>query len=136
MIYERMKGQSTKKYKTSEHAENVLVLNSLSALATRNWTNATFEGVNKVSGKYFNTLMLRKLSAANLRYAFRYIGVVQEGPYKGSTSRFEFECLWSIGPLCGIDRLDTIIEAMRIVNKYGMDGISIGVVVAFADGPL
>ena len=28
--------------------------------------------------------------------------------------------------------LDAIIEAMRIVNEYGMDGISIGVVVAFA----
>jgi aldehyde:ferredoxin oxidoreductase len=40
--------------------------------------------------------------------------------------------LWSMGPLCGIDRLDAIIEAMRIVNEYGMDGISIGVVVAFA----
>jgi len=37
-----------------------------------------------------------------------------------------------MGPLCGVDRLDAIIEAMRIVNEYGMDGISIGVVVAFA----
>jgi len=37
-----------------------------------------------------------------------------------------------MGPLCGIDRLDAIIEAMRITNEYGMDGISIGVVVAFA----
>jgi aldehyde:ferredoxin oxidoreductase len=31
-----------------------------------------------------------------------------------------------------VDRLDAVIEAMRIVNEYGMDGISIGVVVAFA----
>jgi aldehyde:ferredoxin oxidoreductase len=61
-----------------------------------------------------------------------HIAVVPEGPYKGSTSRLEFECLWSMGPLCGVDRLDAIIEAMRIVNEYGMDGISIGVVVAFA----
>jgi aldehyde:ferredoxin oxidoreductase len=37
-----------------------------------------------------------------------------------------------MGPLCGVDRLDAVIEAMRIVNEYGMDGISIGVVVAFA----
>jgi len=42
LIYERMKGPSTKKYKTLGTPENVLVLNSLSALATRNWTNATF----------------------------------------------------------------------------------------------
>ena len=47
MIHERMKGPSTKKYKTLGTPENVLVLNSLSALATRNWTNATFEGARQ-----------------------------------------------------------------------------------------
>src|SRR4030043_2078685 len=52
MIHERMKGPATKKYKTLGTPENVLVLNSLAALATRNWTNATFEGADKVSGEY------------------------------------------------------------------------------------
>ena len=77
--------------------------------------------------------MLRKLSAAQLAgMRCDHMAVVPEGPDKGSTSSLEFECLWSMGPLAGIDRLDAIIEAMRIVNEYGMDGISIGVVVAFA----
>src|SRR5512137_250676 len=133
LIHERMKGPSTKKYKTLGTPENVLVLNSLSALATRNWTNATFEGANKVSGEYFNEHYVKKIvGCATCGMRCDHIGVVPEGPYKGSTSRLEFECLWSMGPLCGVDRLDAIIEAMRIVNEYGMDGISIGVVVAFA----
>jgi aldehyde:ferredoxin oxidoreductase len=133
MIYERMKGPATKKYKTLGTPENVLVLNSLSALATRNFTNSQFDGAEKVSGEYLNEHYVKKIvGCATCGMRCDHIAVVPEGPYQGATSRLEFECLWSMGPLCGIDRLDAIIEAMRIVNDYGMDGISIGVVVAFA----
>ncbi len=133
MIHERMKGPATKKYKTLGTPENVLVLNSLSALATRNFTNAQFEGAEKVSGEYLNEHFVKKIvGCATCGMRCDHIAVVPEGPYQGATSRLEFECLWSMGPLCGVDRLDAIIEAMRIVNEYGMDGISIGVVVAFA----
>ena len=133
LIHERMKGPATKKYKTLGTPENVLVLNSLSALATRNWTNATFEGAERVSGEYLNEHYVKKIvGCATCGMRCDHIAVVPEGPYQGSTSRLEFECLWSMGPLCGVDRLDAVIEAMRIVNEYGMDGISIGVVVAFA----
>jgi aldehyde:ferredoxin oxidoreductase len=133
MIYERMKGPATKKYKTLGTPENVLVLNSLYALATRNFTNSQFEGAEKVSGEYLNEHYVKKIvGCATCGMRCDHIAVVPEGPYKGATSRLEFECLWSMGPLCGIDRLDAIIEAMRITNEYGMDGISTGVVVAFA----
>jgi aldehyde:ferredoxin oxidoreductase len=133
MIFERMEGPATKKYKTLGTPENVLVLNSLFALATRNFTNASFEGADKVSGENLNEHYVKKIiGCATCGMRCDHIAVVPEGPYKGSTSRLEFECLWSMGPLCGVDRLDAVIEAMRIVNEYGMDGISIGVVVAFA----
>jgi aldehyde:ferredoxin oxidoreductase len=133
MLHERMKGPATKKYKTLGTPENVLVLNSLYALATRNFTNSQFEGAQKVSGEYLNEHYVKKIvGCATCGMRCDHIAVVPEGPYQGSTSRLEFECLWSMGPLCGVDRLDAIIEAMRIVNEYGMDGISIGVVVAFA----
>jgi aldehyde:ferredoxin oxidoreductase len=133
MIYERMKGPATKKYKTLGTPQNVLVLNSLNALATNNFSNSQFEGAEKVSGEYLNEHYVKKIvGCATCGMRCDHIAVVPEGPYQGSTSRLEFECLWSMGPLCGIDRLDAVIEAMRIVNEYGMDGISIGVVVAFA----
>jgi aldehyde:ferredoxin oxidoreductase len=133
MIHERMKGPATKKYKTLGTPQNVLVLNSLAALATNNFNKATFEGAERVSGEYLNEHYVKKIvGCATCGMRCDHIAVVPEGPYQGATSRLEFECLWSMGPLCGVDRLDAIIEAMRIVNEYGMDGISIGVVVAFA----
>jgi len=133
LIHERMKGPATRKYKTLGTPENVLVLNSLAALPTRNFAQATFEGADKVSGEYLNEHYVKKIvGCATCGMRCDHIAVVPEGPYQGATSRLEFECLWSMGPLCGVDRLDAIIEAMRLANHYGIDGISTGVVIAFA----
>lgn len=133
MIHERMKGPATRKYRTLGTPENVLVLNSLAALPTRNFTDATFEGAEKVSGEYLNEHFVKKIiGCATCAMRCDHIAVVPEGPYKGSTSRMEFECLWALGPSCGVDRLDAIIEAMRLCNYYGVDGISAGVTVGFA----
>lgn len=133
MIHERMKGPATRKYRTLGTPENVLVLNALAALPTRNFTQATFEGAEKVSGEYLNEHFVKKIiGCATCGMRCDHIAVVPEGPYKGSTSRMEFECLWALGPSCGVDRLDAIIEAMRLANYYGMDGISAGVTIGFA----
>jgi aldehyde:ferredoxin oxidoreductase len=133
LIHERMKGPATRKYRTLGTPENVLVLNALAALPTRNFSQATFEGAEKVSGEHLNERYIKKIiGCATCGMRCDHVGVVQEGEYKGSTSRVEFECLWALGPLCGVDRLDAIIEAIRLCDYYGMDGISTGVVVAFA----
>jgi len=132
-IYERMKGPATRKYRTLGTPENVLVLNALAALPTRNFSQATFEGAEKVSGEYLNERYIKKIiGCATCGMRCDHIALVPEGEYKGSTSRVEFECLWALGPLCGVDRLDAIIEAIRLCDYYGMDGISAGVIVAFA----
>ncbi len=132
-IHERMKGPATRKYRTLGTPENVLVLNALAALPTRNFSQATFEGAEKVSGEYLNERYIKKIiGCATCGMRCDHIALVPEGEYKGSTSRVEFECLWSLGPLCGVDRLDAIVEAIRLCDYYGMDGISAGVIVAFA----
>jgi len=133
MIHERMKGPATRKYRTLGTPENVLVLNSLAALPTRNFTQVTFEGAEKVSGEYLNERYVKKIiGCATCGMRCDHIGVVPEGPYKGATARVEFECLWALGPNCGVDRLDAIIEAIYQCDYYGMDGISAGVIVSFA----
>jgi aldehyde:ferredoxin oxidoreductase len=133
MIHERMKGPATRKYRTLGTPENVLVLNALAALPTRNFTQVTFEGAEKVSGEYLNERYIKKIiGCATCGMRCDHIGVVPEGPYKGATARVEFECLWAVGPNCGVDRLDAIIEAIYQCDYYGMDGISAGVIVSFA----
>jgi aldehyde:ferredoxin oxidoreductase len=133
MIHERMKGPATRKYRTLGTPENVLVLNAIQAMPTRNFTQASFDGAEKVSGEYLNERYIKKIiGCATCGMRCDHIGVVPEGPYKGTTARVEFECLWALGPNCGVDRLDAIIEAIYQCDHYGMDGISAGVIVGFA----
>jgi len=133
MLHERMKGPATTKYRTLGTPENVLVLNSLGVLPTRNFTNAVFEGAEKVSGEYLNERFVAKIiGCSSCAMRCEHIAVVPEGPYKGTTTRMEYETLWALGINCGIDRLDAIIKAMGACNYYGMDGISAGGIVGFA----
>jgi aldehyde:ferredoxin oxidoreductase len=133
MLHERMKGAAATKYRTLGTALNVLVHNSLGALPTRNFTNATFEGAEKVSGEYLNERYVsRIIGCSSCAMRCEHIAVVPEGPYKGATSRVEYEPLWSLGPHCGVDRLDAIIKAMELCNYYGLDNLSAGNIIGFA----
>ena len=133
MMHERMKGPATTKYRTLGTALNVLVHNSLGALPTRNFTNATFEGAENVSGEYLNERFVAKIvGCSSCAMRCEHIAVVPEGPYKGTTTRVEYEPLWAFGPHCGVDRLDAIIKAMDLCNYYGLDNLSAGNTVGFA----
>jgi len=133
MMHERMKGPATVKYRTLGTPLNVLVHNSLGALPTRNFTNAIFESAEKVSGEYLNEhFVVRINGCSSCAMRCEHIAVVPEGPYKGTTTRVEYEPLWAFGPHCGVDRMDAIIKAMELCNHYGLDSLSTGNIVGFA----
>ncbi len=131
-FHERMKGPATRKYRTLGTTENVLVHNALYCMPTRNYNNAHFEEVEKVSGEVVNEKYLVKiLGCSSCAMRCEHEVLVPEGPYRGTMSRIEYETLWAMGPYCGIDRLDAIIKGIEIANYYGMDGVSAGVTVGF-----
>ncbi|MEM1550945.1 MAG: aldehyde ferredoxin oxidoreductase family protein [Candidatus Bathyarchaeia archaeon] len=133
VLHERMKGPATVKYRTLGTPQNVLVHNSLGCLPTRNFTNAIFEGAEKVSGEYLNMRFVTKINGcSSCAMRCEHIAVVPEGPYKGSMARVEYEPLWAFGPHCGVDRMDVIIKAIDLCNYYGMDAISAGNIIGFA----
>lgn len=132
-LHEREKGPATRKYRTLGTPQNVLVHNALGALPTRNFTNATFEGAERVSGEYLNQRFVVKIiGCSSCAQRCEHVAVVPEGPYRGTTARVEYECLWAFGPNCGVDRLDAVIKAIDVCNYYGMDALGTGVVVSFA----
>lgn len=133
LLHEREKGPATRKYRTLGTPQNVLVHNALGALPTRNFTNATFEGAEKVSGEYLNQrFVVRIIGCSSCAQRCEHIAVVPEGPFKGTMARVEYETQWALGPNCGVDRLDAVIKAIALCNEYGMDAIGTGVLVSFA----
>ncbi|XHH09031.1 MAG: aldehyde ferredoxin oxidoreductase family protein [Candidatus Bathyarchaeia archaeon] len=131
-LYERAKSQETNQYQSSS-PENLLKLNSLSALATRNWNNASFEGAEKINAEYLNDHYVKKTSGcATFGMSCERIVVVPDGPFKDVMAQLDFDCILSLGPLCGIDRLDAIVQATKLTSDYGLDCISVGAAIAFA----
>ncbi|HII86129.1 TPA: aldehyde ferredoxin oxidoreductase family protein [Candidatus Bathyarchaeota archaeon] len=132
-FHERMKGPASQKYRTLGTPENVLVHNTLFCMPTRNYRQAHFEDADKVSGEVLNEKYVPKIiGCSSCAMRCEHVAVIPEGPYKGTLTRMEYETLWSLGPYCGINRLDTIIKGMELCNYYGIDAISAGVVVGFA----
>jgi aldehyde:ferredoxin oxidoreductase len=131
--HERMKGPAARKYRTLGTPENVLVLQKLVAMPTNNFTRATFDGAERISGEYLNERFVAKvIGCSSCAMRCEHIAVVPEGPYKGTTTRVEYEPLWAIGPNCGVGNLDAILKGMDMGNYYGVDTISIGGIVSFA----
>jgi aldehyde:ferredoxin oxidoreductase len=131
-LYDRVKDTETQ-CTPKTPSESVIELNSLSALATKNWTNATFEGAEKINTDYLDDNYVKKTSGCTTcGMSCERIAVVPDGPFQGAMAQLDFDCILSLGSVCGVDRLDVIVEATRIINDYGMDCISVGAAIAFA----
>ncbi len=132
-LFERARGPATSKYRELGTPVNVLVLNELGALPTRNWQKATFEGAEKISGEYLNQKYVEKIVACGAcPCRCEHIAIVDEGPYKGTAVRVEYQPTYALGSCCAVDRLDAVIKCIELCNRYGLDAISTGVVVSFA----
>ncbi|MCL1831111.1 MAG: aldehyde ferredoxin oxidoreductase family protein, partial [Oscillospiraceae bacterium] len=132
-LYERAMGPATSKYRGLGTAANMLTMNEQSALPTLNYQQASFDNIDKVSGEYLNEHYVTKIqgcSACPCRC--EHIAVAQEGEYKNSVARVEYEPLMAFGPYCGVDDMNSIIKALEYCNTYGVDAIGAGIVVGFA----
>ena len=131
-FHERMKGPSTKKYRTLGTVENILINNTLHCMPSRNYSNAHFEDAEKVSGEALNERYVTKIIAcSSCAMRCEHEAVVRDGPYKGTMARMEYESLWALGPYTGVSKLDAIIRAAELCTYYGLDAQSAGVTVGF-----
>ena len=101
----------------------------------KNWKQGSWEeGCHKVSGQVMKETILKS------RYACKRCPIgcgrmieVEEGPYSGLTGKGpEYETAAAFGPLCLNDNLQAVAKANDLCNRYGLDTISTGAVIAFA----
>ena len=131
-LSKRSLGAATEKYRELGTMANVSVFNRLGTLPTRNFRESTFEGAEKVSGEHLHQEHLAKnASCANCTIGCEKI-LVTSDKGKKSKGRMEYESLFALGPLCGVDDPNTVIRAAAICDDLGMDTISAGVTIAWA----
>ena len=128
-----------KKYHDLGTAQNILPLNKIGALPTRNLKQARFESAEKISGEAFAEGFLgRRLACSHCPVACIHIAALREPhedePYffKTSMISYDYEPIFSIGSLLGIGEPKGFLKLMDRVEALGIDVMSAGVVLAWA----
>lgn len=132
-LAKRAQGLPTAKYRVTGTPGNVLTLNRLGVLPTRNFRNCTFESADKVSGEYMQANFKEKtVACSGCPIACEQVTRVREGPYSGARVSIDYETLFALGPCCGIGDFPGIIKAADLCDRYGLDTVSTGVTMAWA----
>jgi len=129
-LSEKSFGPATAKYRELGTASNLLVFNRLGVLPTRNFQRGSFPSAEALSPERIGAVRERtRASCASCTIGCEHI-------YRASGAkngvRLEYENLFALGPLCGIDDPDTVLEASRRCDQLGIDTISAGGTIAFA----
>lgn len=129
----RCAGPMTEKYRGLGTISNVLVLDYLGALPTRNYRQSSFEGAEKISGEILNRHNLeRRVACSGCPVGCEHLLVAREGPYAGARSRMDYEPLYAMSSLWGVDDPAAAIRGVEVASLAGMDAISAGTTVAWA----
>ncbi len=131
-LIEKAQGAGTEKYRGLGTPANIMVLNRLSALPTRNFQQTSFDKAEGVSGETLAERHLTKVMAcATCPISCGHIYRVAEGVYSGAEWQLDYESLYALGPLCGISDAAGVIKAAELCDFYGLDTISAGSCVAW-----
>lgn len=130
-VWEGVYGDLLHKYGTDGDLDD---LDATGRLPTKNFRKCTFEGSDKITGETMAETILKKRGAcyacpvACIRVVEAKEPYVIDPAYGGP----EYETTAALGSLCMNDNLVAVAKANELCNKYSIDTISTGVVIAFA----
>jgi aldehyde:ferredoxin oxidoreductase len=126
-------GPGTQKYRILGTPTNVLNMNKMGTLPTRNFRETVFEHAEEVSGEYMHEhYTIKAVGCAGCSIACEQWAKVKEGKYKGAIAGLDYESLFALGPNCGIGELPPIIRLAQLCDELGIDTMSGGVVIGWA----
>ena len=132
-ITQQAQGPYTAKYRLLGTATNVLNMNKLGLLPTRNYQQGTFEMAEQVSGEYLEEhFKVKKIACAQCPIACEQVSAATQGMFAGAMTGIEYECLYANGPNLGIGDLNAVIKLIDIADRGGLDAMSQGVTISWA----
>ncbi|MGQ9572113.1 MAG: aldehyde ferredoxin oxidoreductase family protein [Dehalococcoidia bacterium] len=132
-LAERSLGPATASYRRLGTAANVQVLQELAALPSHNFRRSIFSGAERVNGEELRRRHLVAVSScASCTIGCTHLYRSLNGGGRQAKSRVEYETLFALGPLLGIDDPNVIIRAAALCDELGLDSISTGGTIAWA----
>lgn len=132
-ITESSQGPHTEKYRIYGTSTNMLNMNKMGLLPTRNYQEGVFEFAELVSGEYLDEHhKVKVIACAQCPIACEQMSLVKKGPFAGAMTGIEYECLQAVSSNCGIDDMTAAIRLVDIADRSGMDAMSMGVTISYA----
>ncbi len=132
-ITQQAQGPYTVKYRVLGTSTNVLNMNKLGLLPTRNFQQGVFEMAEQVSGEYLEEHhKVKKIACAQCPIACEQVSAAKQGLYAGAMTGIEYECLFANGPNLGIGDMNAIIKLISVADRGGVDAMSQGVTISWA----
>ncbi len=139
-IYDKVvKSDSMKKYHDLGTPVNIIPLNKIGALPTRNLTSARFEGAESISGEAIaETMLARRVACSHCPVACIHIAAIREEYphekyfYTTKYVSYDYEPLYSLGTMLGISDREGVLRLIEEVEVEGLDAMSTGVALAWA----
>ncbi|HKA52057.1 MAG TPA: aldehyde ferredoxin oxidoreductase family protein [Candidatus Binatia bacterium] len=119
----------TAKYREIGTVANLAVFNRLGTLPTHNFQQSTFAQADGLSGE---SLLANTFSRAHGCAACTIRCERLFTSPGGGEQRLEYETLFALGPLCGIESPEVVLRAAQLCDFYGLDTISTGGTLAWA----
>lgn len=119
----------TAKYREIGTVANLAVFNRLGVLPTRNFQQSTFEHAANLSDERLlgeSDSRIQGCAACTIRCERLFHAL------DGKPQRLEYETLFALGPLCGIEDPQVVLRAAQLCDEYGLDTISTGGTIAWA----
>ncbi len=128
-----------KKYHELGTTMNVLPLNELGALPTRNLNSGRFEHAESISGEEMASKVLgRRIACSACPVACIHLAALREPYphepyfYKTTFISYDYELAYSLGSMLGIGEREGFLKLLHVVESVGLDAISTGVCLAWA----
>lgn len=110
--------------------------NASGALPTRNASHGSFEGADRINGDTLAATIKRRGGKTTHKGCSQCIincsNVYTDETGKYVTSALEYETLWAMGAMTGIDDLDAVAHLDFLCDDIGLDTMNTGVALAVA----
>jgi len=126
------------KYHDLGTSENILPLNRMGALPTRNLQQAKFEDAGKISGQTFaKKHLMRKVACCGCQIGCIHVGLLREkfakdNEYEYLGVNYDYELIYSLGSMLGIGNAKEVMILIDKVESLGLDSIATGALLAWA----
>ena len=129
-LSEKSFGPATAKYRELGTASNLLTFNRLNVLPTHNFQQGSFSGAIEISPEELSVAREKtRTSCAACTIGCEHLYSLKTG---GEPVRLEYENLFALGPMCGINDPEIVLKASRLCDDAGLDTISAGGTIGFA----